>query len=951
VRAGFQPPDDDQVKEVLRRIPTLQLRRAFFEGLNNPLWVVPLAKERAFSNPPDPVEMDNGLVSDIFWPEMDYLIRVAPDVPEAVVNVLLTLAKSKNAWVRRGVFSIGATISPGQAARLKPLIKSWQSTGFGWRTDPRDLVAFALNLLEGGQVEVGTWFANLIFMPFKSKDRYRAAARLEAHWYEDGLPKITAVLDDNGLDVVLPWLVSYERSSGHLKKNFDFTYYSRESIRSRGDDHEDMEQVLIDAVRDLAVRKMLSDSPGAKQALLDTKMLLGRKIALFSLGQAIRQARGTKRIESLLAAATELLFDGESSDDSCRIDYGELARSVAAVSPETLHPLGQFIDSGARSHGNRRRERMRGASTDDDNIDELSQEYEERWKHRWLSAIGMEALPAPLRTQLADLDARYDIFDAPLDPFPRVMRWNGSNSPVSQEDMAAMTPAELVGHLESWHDTGDGWVPEPSHEGQGHELTALLTTNPEMLTGVSDLVDRLRPTYLKAILLGWEAAIKADLTLDWAQAVEVIAGVLGHSDESALPQEGGRGDDDVDFRPAKHAATGLLEQLVDRRPALAVSDKQMSIFADLMIDKAADETAWDEYLAEGGNSGMDPLTISLNWQWPIRIRGLINLMSQGRERSWYEAARSALEAELSRPDVHGASRAVVGQRLSQLLTTDPDWLEPRIPQLFGSDAPLSVGQQIALTTSIAGHHYHSTLYELLGRSMIAAMHSREPIVAGWRTQNEPLQQIGEWVVGAVIRGDTTLDEAAAHEYFATVPPQTRGDALGHIGWSFMHAQSVDDAIRDRLADLWDSRVAHVRAHPDDQRELTGFYWFVKSGKFAIEWWLPRLKEAAELDAQLRVERYMIGKEIALSADVDPRIALDVLKLLLEGREEQGMAVYDLTRNAVPMVIAKAIASGDADLKRDAEAYMNDLGERGYLALQSEVTKFLDGTLSQDDVDE
>jgi hypothetical protein len=158
-------------------------------------------------------------------------------------------------------------------------------------------------------------------------------------------------------------------------------------------------------------------------------------------------------------------------------------------------------------------------------------------------------------------------------------------------------------------------------------------------------------------------------------------------------------------------------------------------------------------------------------------------------------------------------------------------------------------------------------------------------------------------------------------------------------------------IRDRLADLWDSRVSHVRAHPEDREELNGFYWFVRSGKFAVEWWLPRLREAAELDPQLSAERYMIGKQIALASDVDARTAFDVLKLLLNGREEAGLAVHDLTRNAVPMVIARAIASGDEGLKQDAEAYMNELGEAGNLSLQAEVAKFLEGTLNEGDVDE
>ena len=127
---------------------------------------------------------------------------------------------------------------------------------------------------------------------------------------------------------------------------------------------------------------------------------------------------------------------------------------------------------------------------------------------------------------------------------------------------------------------------------------------------------RLRPTYLRAILHGWEAALKADLELDWAQVADLIRGVLTHDDESAFPVEGGRFDDDANFRPAKQAAVGLLEELVRERAALTVPDEAMSQFAEMLITLADDETAWSEYISYDKESGMDPLTVSLNWQWP-----------------------------------------------------------------------------------------------------------------------------------------------------------------------------------------------------------------------------------------------------------------------------------------------------------------------------------------------
>lgn len=251
---------------------------------------------------------------------------------------------------------------------------------------------------------------------------------------------------------------------------------------------------------------------------------------------------------------------------------------------------------------------------------------------------------------------------------------------------------------------------------------------------------------------------------------------------------------------------------------------------------------------------------------------------------------------------------------------------------------------------MAVHYYHKTLYSILSSAMISAIGATEPVVSGWNTNSAPIQRIGEWVINAIIRGHRTMDDPVASKFFTSAPAKVRGDALGQIAWSFMHAEIVEDRIRQHFEALWDERVAHVRDHPEDHDELGGFYWFVRSRKFEVEWWLPRLREAVQLHPSLSGERFMIGKELAASADADPQGALEVLKLLLEGRDETSMVAHDLTRNAVPVIIGRAIASGDEALEHDATELINMLGEKGHLSLEDEVRKVLEGTISQADVD-
>jgi hypothetical protein len=95
---------------------------------------------------------------------------------------------------------------------------------------------------------------------------------------------------------------------------------------------------------------------------------------------------------------------------------------------------------------------------------------------------------------------------------------------------------------------------------------------------------------------------------------------------------------------------------------------------------------------------------------------------------------------------------------------------------------------------------------------------------------------------------------------------------------------------------------------------------------------------------------MIAQEIASSAEVDPQAALDAVKLLLADRNDADMAGFNLRRDAVPIVLARAIASGDENLQHTALQFMNQLGEQGDLGLEESVRQALSGIVTPDEAD-
>lgn len=943
--AEYQAPTAEQVQAALRRLTSFQLRRAFYEGLKNPLWVKPLADAGAFSSPPEPEVGSDGIVREQYWPEASYLDAMAEHVPAEVAEVLGTLAGSSNSWVRRIAFSAGSRMPTAIAAKLKPVIDGWEDSGYGWRTDPRDLVSFTVNLLQGGETKFGISFANKLFRPSKDKGGNNdPVTELKAHWYSHELPRVTSALGDNALKTILPWLTLWEENEGSIGDEFDHSGFGRSEISRRQNSYHEIQDALIDAVRDAAIQHLERDPAVAWAALNRNPILIVRRISLYAVAEVLgRQAATGSANTDLLTVARELMVDAKSREQLATSDFIGLLRAIGTVSRAELDQLEGVLVSGhiTEQEAARITRNLRQRGESDAEIQDQIAQWDRQWRHRVLAGVGPDLLPATLREQLDVLDAQDGVVDDPTRPTFQMSGWTGPNSPIPQEEMAALAPMELVAQLEGWHDEGDGWGPEPSHEGQARVLEAVVTSNSYALDGQRDLVRRLRPTYLRAILSGWEGALKSELALPWEQVLTLIGDILDHSDESEFPVEGGRFDDDPDYTEAKKVAIRLLVQLAAKGPAKSLTNDNLSRIAGLLLAAAADTTAWMEYAStvDEEDSGWDPLMVSLNWKWPILLRGLVYLAGAGEGHEWHARALETLREQLALEDPRGGSRAVLGEGFGRLFNHAREWLDENLATYFGSRSAIDRNQQVALTTAIAMHYYHREIYRLLSDPMIAALDSTEQIALGWGNDVPPQQRIGQWVIEAIIRGDIGDDDPLRIEFYTRADAETRGDAIGHTAWSFMHAEVVDDVIRDRLADLWDERVRHVKAHPEDKAELKDFYWFIRSEKFPASWWLPRLVEALELDGKLETNG-MIGEQLAVAADELPRVALDALTMLLAPAETPGRDNYDLRTHSLAPVIAAALRASDPRLQADARSLMNHMGERGEIDLERRVNAIL-----------
>ena len=948
---GYEAPSKRLVNEALRRTPTYMLRRAFYERLTNPLWARPLREAGAFAAPPEPEITAEGYVQDVHWPEIDYLTRVASEVPGDVVDVFVAISNSNNASVKRAVIEIGAAITADEGARLLQLPKKWirAGVGLGWRTDPVELVSFAVALLEGGQTKSGRWLANHLFMPRPGDGGAHGglgpALVLDEHWYVHGLPRVIPALGADALSATSDWLRAFVEGDVTSLPRHDYSGRLRTSIAAAGGRQStNALDALVDAVRDLSIARLqeLQCQP-VLRTLLSSGLQLHRKIAMYVVAEVMRRLMQDELDASHLQPfAEQLLEDIRANDPYLLVEYAELAQVAAEADCRTQHIVGSFLDRAYADDLRRMREHISsGVFKSDAEVLQLA----ERSKHELLAAIGADALPSSKAAELVELDAQRGSISEPLTPREfLISSWRSPLPALNQTDMDTMSPEELVTALASLRVEGDGWGPEPSHEGQCLAVTELVAANP-FAVGVPNLVERLRPTYMAAILNGWQAALRADLDLDWPLTEQVLCGVFAGGAQGGSTAEVTQ--EERETRRAQEAALGLLGEIVKRRPGDGLPRRWQHRFAGLLIEDAKDELAWVEYDSSDDSIGI--VTVSLNVPWTVRLRALMHLVIRLDDGTWRDRALEAVEVELSRSDGHGAGRVVLGENLGGLLRVAPDWVAERVSDLCGSDTGMSRMQQIATTTALQMNEYSRDLFDLLAGPMIGAIRLGEDLESAWRSDVHPISQLGQWVVQALIRGHATTEHPVVFEFFTQAAPERRGQALAGIAWRFFRADSADKSISDRFMALVDSRLEQVEDCPEDRDELQGFFWLAKGAKFPVQWWLPTLKRALELEPRIANERYMIGEELARASVLDPQLAFEVLKMLDGHFEGSEPVAYAFPRHVVPIVIGNAMAAGSPALKRDAEALMHELGAQGALALADEVAAVLGGEVSAADL--
>lgn len=915
---GFRAPTEAEVVRALASLSSINHRRIFFGKLENSLWLDPLARRGVFSAIREPAtEADD---ADLRWPEGDYLVRMAGERPEAVTRILLDASETRNPYVRQAILKAALQLPPSQAAHLVRPLRAFIAEDTHRWLSPRDLSNLCIRLL-GERLRRGWELADTLYWPRPAEGGLaEVTAGLERYWYAESLPAVARAMaaadSAKALKELGRWLVRYVHltSPGALKGE-DYSYLWRPEIRGSAKSARTSEigDALVDAVRDVGLEMVERAAAADVVGILDPKSSpLMKRISMTVVAQAISSGQSP-------GAWRSWLLDRPTIHDlGVRPEYSELAREMLPrLDDADLTAWIELVRAGPELTEDQRRrlesERDPGAIL-------------ERYERDLLAAVGSEAIG---QLGAERLHALVGTHGEPSDdvrvPFATsVAVWEPEELPEEATRFGDMHPDEVAAALNdpAFQARLDQW----DHHQVARQLGKAAAADPETFSRHALAFAATPPALMWGLFDGLTEAVRSGGSPpEWQNLIRLIE----RTEDVWSVEEGSQ---------LVSSWARLIEAAL-RQTTSGLSRTQGEACARLLVVAHRSIEPRD---TPGSDEGMDPLTDSLNWPRPIVVRGLVRLVSWGRDNGFTDDAMNvllgALEAALESPDL--AERAAIGEGLGVLVGKARSWFDEHLDELVGVDDQRlpTAFQDVVWTTALAVYRPSVQLLDALRPALhlrLALARAGYEPTAGWRNARPPGQLIGDHCVllfaHALIEGDDPL----FREFFLSSSAEDVAAVLSHWGWLLFRSEDpLPTTVIERSRALWESQMEAVAGGEAPPEVLSGFLWWVRSGLFSSEWWIPRLVDVC----QMGVLDLRGGVEVVLEdvSGSDPAAALDLLAGLHQIDPRRSSVASFGWAQVAPLVIARALGTGDQALEARARRVMNQLGESGLISLAEDV---------------
>jgi hypothetical protein len=957
---SWTKPTDKQIDAMVAASLGVEQRHYFFSKLNNPLWVLPLAERGFFNNPPKVVPTGDGGVQIPFWPESQYLARIAREAPDDVVKVASAI-RTDNPRVREDILDIALAVDDKNLSkRLATIILTYGDTEYSTWVYPK-LGKLAVHWAEIGLK--GEALAAIQTVIWITPDRQ--AQQKQAERAENPTAFVSPLNPGPRCDFYIFQTIIRENIPGvALKHPFEVSRILANTLSSAIElslwapelrEHDDASDIWcphLDHADDFdreakpllanaltnACGMALKQSPEISSEL--DNMLKTKKWRIFRRlrwqlysqfpeinrqqirDEALNYAHyGSREYDyefmlMLRAAAEHRLLDNEKlTSIFCEIvagpDIDEFTQHVRRWAQRD--PTDEEVTS-RRCYFHRKQLQPFKAVLPD--FPETKRHFE-----------SLVAASGEVR------DHQYLKFNARVESG----EWR-EKSPLTVEELEAKSDEELITFLNTWTPSPERDTREtPSLSGLETTFRELLKKSPDRFLAVANRLRFSNPVYVRDFIYFLTERAKQDEALPWEHVLELLAWVL----EQPIRTQ----DEDSswehrtvtrDFTECRKATASLLKAGMRKskpcipfcfRETVFVLLKRLCSERDPSLDRErANVTDHEDFLTEAINSirGEALEALIAHAVWMRRA-----LKSDGPFATDMPEVLSVIEDRLN-PEIEQslAVHAIFGLHAATLFHLDPAWFRTAKEQIF----PFSSDRlrwSAAFRTFVFWAHPVFNLFPLLHEEYVRAVQEFANTDEG-DTRRDINEALGEHLITLYWWGAIPLSPATSllPQYVDRVTPKLRAHLMHYIGRVLHGSDSVPLEVNERLMAYWEYRLRAVIESDNvsaSAEELSPFAWWFESGKLNNEWCFAQLGAFLKLVSRFDEAMYLLKRSAEIAAD-HPLQTIQILNELVKSAKS-GRYLY-LREEHVKIILLAALNAGIPDAKRLAEQTQDMLLKTG-----------------------
>jgi len=913
----------------------------FFEQLESPAWIEPLANAKLFSNPYPAVRRGEGLAFPT-WVPGHYLARMATraEAQADVVRILKSVPPSDNPRVYEVIADAAAALPADMAKQL--VAQVIQGLDLPYQLSlPGKVASLIVHLADAGLSHEALRLARAVLAIVPQApvaddveggetlrwSNREARGRISGWEYGEVLEQILKQLVQSaGMEAfdlfcgLLEEAVVAGRIGGGTGPE-DFSYVWRTSIEHSDARRENVRDELVSAVRD-AAEQIITASPEKLPTVIERLQArptrVFRRIALFLLSRDVDQTA---------ALAEQILTNPSEWDDPQFHPEYELllARVFESLPVKTKQVFLEWIDKGPDVERHKSfRERMDGHAPEPSEVDL----YRDSWTRDHLAVIA-SGLPSSYEERLKALQRA-------IGPAREIGRslyrvsvgMRGERSPLSEDETLSLGWPALIAKARDWSPPTNDFD-GPSVEGLANSIRQRVASSPHDAVENLDAAVDLEPAYISSILEALRESIKAKARLDWERVLTFIARVLDRAEAST--DVVGR------WRWVSKVAASLIDDSFDAGDASVPFQLRDDVWR-LLERLAGHPDPTPEHEQEYGGSNMDPATLSLNTvrgeafhavvRYSLWVRRAFETLPNGAERigrgfDELPEVRSLLDKHLDpNSDPSSAVRAVYGQWFPWLVLLDSTWATSRVTAIFPESPSMSTFFWAAWGTYIVLSNPYTTVLPILRPVYARAIE----LIEDGMTQRvgmgeQPSQHLADHLMAYYWRGELTLAENdLVRTFLAAADAELRGHALEWIGRILHQLEDpLSTDVEQRLTALWEWRVSVKPMAPE---ELSAFGWWFASGRLDQVWSLKVLEKLLS-STILPEPDHMVAERLAAIAEDYPDQAVTGLHWMVDLASE-GWAIHGWLDSA-RRILEVGLKSRESSTRERATRIVHKMG--------------------------